>query len=159
MNIKNYFDNQYKLFPKEEFPRTSPWGPIGTVLSLPCIISQRRVPSKNDPRGLSFVWVFSVPYLFSQQRVRKNLSEVSHCLNTFFLLYYKFDSHTPRPTTLSKNTLLIDLVDRSVGPFTSEILVYFFFSFFFLTFLAIRRDSFSKKNCTNEAILELVVRT
>ena len=114
MNIKNYFHNQYKLFPKEEFPRTSLWGPIGTVLSLPCIISQRRVPSKNDPRGLSFVWVFSVPYLFPQLRVPKNLFRG---LTLFEYIFFFFITNSilthPALRRIQKTAnLLIWLTDR-----------------------------------------------
>ena len=38
--------------PKKSSLKNSPRGPIGRVLSLPCIIPQRRVPFRNDPRGL-----------------------------------------------------------------------------------------------------------
>ena len=45
---KNYYS------PKESSLKNFPRGPIGRVLSLPCIIPQRRVP-QNSPRG-PIVW-------------------------------------------------------------------------------------------------------
>ena len=47
------------LFPKGAFLRTSPRGPIGRVLSLPCIIPQRRVPKNSLSGSHWFEWLSS----------------------------------------------------------------------------------------------------